>query len=55
MSTKKERSPGTSNRTRVLPSGTYLGRMAIGLSANLKLTGRNKGAQFVEHWGFRPP
>jgi hypothetical protein len=35
-----------------VPSGTYLSLAvgAIGLSAILKLAGRNQGAQFVGHW-----
>jgi hypothetical protein len=38
--------------TSAIPSGTYLSLAAgaIGLSAILKLTGRDKGAQFVGHW-----
>jgi hypothetical protein len=38
--------------TSAVPSGTYLSLAvgAIGLSALLKLTGRDKGAQFVGHW-----
>ena len=38
--------------TSAVPSGTYLGLAvgAIGLSAILKLAGRNQGAQFVGHW-----
>jgi hypothetical protein len=38
--------------TSAVPSGTYLGLAigAIGLSAALKITGNDKGAQFVGHW-----
>jgi len=38
--------------TSAIPSGTYLSLAigAIGLSAILKLAGRNQGAQFVGHW-----
>jgi hypothetical protein len=38
--------------TSAVPSGTYLSLAvgAIGLSAILKLAGRNQGAQFVGHW-----
>ncbi len=38
--------------TSAVPSGTYLGLAigAIGLSAALKFTGNDKGAQFVGHW-----
>ena len=38
--------------TSAIPSGTYLGLAigSIGLSALLKLAGRDKDAQFVGHW-----
>jgi hypothetical protein len=38
--------------TSAVPSGAYLTAAigAIGLSAVLKLAGRNQGAQFVGHW-----
>jgi hypothetical protein len=38
--------------TSAVPSGTYLSLAvgAIGLSAILKLAGRDHGAQFVGHW-----
>jgi hypothetical protein len=38
--------------TSSVPSGVYLGLAigSIGLSALLKLSGRDKGAQFVGHW-----
>jgi hypothetical protein len=38
--------------TSAIPSGTYLSLAAgaIGLSAILKLAGRDKGAQFVGYW-----
>ncbi len=38
--------------TSSIPSATYLGLGigAIGLSAALKLSGRDEGAQFVGHW-----
>ena len=52
-----EREEGTITKaiesyTSAVPSGTYLGLAvgAIGLSAILKLAGRNQGAQFVGHW-----
>lgn len=38
--------------TSAVPSGAYLSLAvgAIGLSAILKVAGRNQGAQFVGHW-----
>ena len=38
--------------TSQVPSGTYLSLAvgSIGVSALLKLTGRNRDAQFVGHW-----
>jgi hypothetical protein len=38
--------------TSAVPSGVYLGLAigSIGLAALLKLSGRDKGAQFVGHW-----
>lgn len=52
-----EHEEGTTTRTierytSAVQSGTYLGLAigVIGLSAVLKITGNDKGAQFVGHW-----